>query len=507
MIARIVRFGSLALAFLLAIAGPSFAQQSNAGVERFVDAPAVRSATLSPSGAYVAYIRYAATTPSIVVHDVATGQERIVQSLRQSVGDFHWVAWKGDDRLLFAASVLTTYGGDSETGSRVRPTESGSFRIQRVFAVDRDGANLTQMFEGQTRRLAGGLGSTGLLDALPRVPDQVLLTAIDNGGVGVWRANVRDGSVEKIADGSWDTQRYVTDGEGYPVMRIDELPGSSGYQIHRRAPGARQWVLDREARRVALATNSPDFQPLGPAPGAGRVYVLARTPERDRTGVFAFDTATGALGDALYEGAASDVNGIVVDRASGAMLAACEFAQRFACVSQDRGLQRHFSAVDQFFEGNATVRWLEASDNGAIWLLSVAGPRDGGGVYLYDRNARRVSSIATSYPSLDYDALSPVEIVDYRARDGAELWAYVTARDATQRPMVVLPHGGPEARDYFGFDNFAQFLASRGYLVLQPNFRGSLGFGRDFADAGRGQWGGRMQDDVTDAVRHMVESP
>jgi dipeptidyl aminopeptidase/acylaminoacyl peptidase len=72
------------------------------------------------------------------------------------------------------------------------------------------------------------------------------------------------------------------------------------------------------------------------------------------------------------------------------------------------------------------------------------------------------------------------------------------------RPTIVIPHGGPEARDYYGYDAFAQFLASRGYTVVQPNFRGSYGFGRAFADAGRGQWGRLMQDDVTDVLRHLV---
>jgi dipeptidyl aminopeptidase/acylaminoacyl peptidase len=72
--------------------------------------------------------------------------------------------------------------------------------------------------------------------------------------------------------------------------------------------------------------------------------------------------------------------------------------------------------------------------------------------------------------------------------------------------MVVLPHGGPESRDHYGFDPYAQFLAAQGYVVVQPNFRGSAGFGEAFALAGRGQWGLRMQDDVTDAVKHMIDT-
>jgi dipeptidyl aminopeptidase/acylaminoacyl peptidase len=115
--------------------------------------------------------------------------------------------------------------------------------------------------------------------------------------------------------------------------------------------------------------------------------------------------------------------------------------------------------------------------------------------------------VAEAYPNIPREALAPTQVVQYAARDGRPLWAYVTARPGQgPRPTVILPHGGPEARDYFGYDTFVQFLASRGYVVVQPNFRGSLGFGRAFADEGRGQWGLRMQDDVTDALQHLVRS-
>jgi dipeptidyl aminopeptidase/acylaminoacyl peptidase len=118
-----------------------------------------------------------------------------------------------------------------------------------------------------------------------------------------------------------------------------------------------------------------------------------------------------------------------------------------------------------------------------------------------------MEKIGDSYPGIPPGTLSPVEVVPYPARDGAKLFAYVTARPGGgAKPMVVLPHGGPEARDYYRFDAFAQFLAAHGYIVVQPNFRGSSGFGEAFALAGRGQWGLRMQDDVTDAVKHMIDS-
>jgi dipeptidyl aminopeptidase/acylaminoacyl peptidase len=106
------------------------------------------------------------------------------------------------------------------------------------------------------------------------------------------------------------------------------------------------------------------------------------------------------------------------------------------------------------------------------------------------------------------EQLSPVETIAYSTRDGAQIWGYLTTPRGAPRsaPLIVMPHGGPESRDVYGFDTLAQFLASRGYLVFQPQFRGSGGFGRAFAELGYRQWGQRMQNDVTDGVRHLIET-
>lgn len=104
--------------------------------------------------------------------------------------------------------------------------------------------------------------------------------------------------------------------------------------------------------------------------------------------------------------------------------------------------------------------------------------------------------------------MEPSEIVTYTARDGTELWGYLTrpANAEGAQPLVVMPHGGPESRDSFQFDLIVQFFATRGYSVFQPNFRASEGSGYSFAQAGHRQWGRRMQDDVTDGVRHLIEA-
>jgi len=127
--------------------------------------------------------------------------------------------------------------------------------------------------------------------------------------------------------------------------------------------------------------------------------------------------------------------------------------------------------------------------------------------YLMDFRARRTEIVGETYPALATVALGSIRITSFKARDGTQIPAYLTlppGSDGKRLPLVVLPHGGPELRDWPQFDWWSQFLATRGYAVLQPQFRGSTGFGEAFRLAGRRQWGGLMQDDVTDGVRALI---
>lgn len=260
-----------------------------------------------------------------------------------------------------------------------------------------------------------------------------------------------------------------------------------------------------DARLSVTATNSPDFYPIAPGPGPNQVYVAARLASNDLAALYLYDTSTGEFGTPVQTPTNADISTPWINAATRELFATCEFAQRMSCRARDAQMQRHLNGLNRFFENTANVHLVNMSADSARWLLYVDGPRDPGSYYFYEPSSARLEPLARVFPSIDFEALSPTEVVPYTSRDGTPLWAYVTSRPGlTRAPMIVMPHGGPEARDYYGYDAFAQFLASRGYVVVQPNFRGGDGFGRSFADAGRQQWGLRMQDDVTDAVQHMI---
>jgi dipeptidyl aminopeptidase/acylaminoacyl peptidase len=140
-------------------------------------------------------------------------------------------------------------------------------------------------------------------------------------------------------------------------------------------------------------------------------------------------------------------------------------------------------------------------------IVAVEGPRKPTTYYMLDRTSHVASLIGKTYPHLDENDLGEVKPYPYTARDGLAIPAYLTlppGRPPKSLPTVIFPHGGPGARDEISFDWWAQFMANRGYAVLQPNFRGSSGYGPKFTAAGEHQWGLKMQDDITDGVKKLI---
>lgn len=487
-------------ALVAACAAPVSAQEAAA----FVDAASVFSARISPSGQEVAFIRRTDDGQQLVVVDLASNQARAIQTLKpHHKMELDWVRWKGDDRLVIGATAELTQEGRAPTGNLLKQADT-TFHISRVFAVDTMGANAVQMFQGQISTLAGGFGSTDLVDELPTDPNHVLILAVENSGRGAWKANVRTGQVQQVANGTWQTVAYATDGAGYPVLRLDSHPNRQG--IWRRASGTEDWISVGEVRR-ATAIGTEEFVVVGAGPVANQVYVSARVGDEDRQTLRIFDTSTGAYGPPLMPVAAADADMPWIHPVTRQLIAGCEYAARLTCKTVEPGLQKYVNALGQFFDGGATVSLADMTADAAKWLLLVEEPAAGAAYYIFDSVNVQMDKLVEIYPGVASQKLSPTQVVAYDGRDGAKLWAYVTAQPGSgPRPMVVLPHGGPASRDYYGFNRFAQFLAAQGYVVVQPNFRGSSGFGDAFEEAGMGEWGGLMQHDVTDAVKHMIAS-
>jgi dipeptidyl aminopeptidase/acylaminoacyl peptidase len=169
-------------------------------------------------------------------------------------------------------------------------------------------------------------------------------------------------------------------------------------------------------------------------------------------------------------------------------------------------LDRHYRSIAKAFAGHS-VRLVSVSDDMSRIVLHVSGTDTAGTWQLVDFKTGKATPVADDYPKIPDDMIGKVVMTDYRASDNLPLQGVLTLPPgiaAQNLPLVVLPHGGPEARDRVHFDWIAQAFAVRGYAVFQPNFRGSSGYGLGFRNAGFGQWGRKMETDVSDGVAALA---
>lgn len=483
---RWVLYGLIGLAAAMA---PAVAW-AQASIDQFIAQPAVLSAALSPSGEHVAVIQQSGERQQIVVLTLATRRALIAQETDVDRGVFDWVAWKDDERILIGATAFL---------------ERRTIVASRVVSMNLQGEQVVVLVENRLGEY--GYGSSFLLDALPRDPNDVLLT-VWNGFGAVVRADVRTGRVQPdTATGAPRALYFATDGAGYPVLRADLDDAGDSLNIYRRASGASEWSFAFDTRRNATTSSTPDFSTVGPGPSANQLYVLARPPETDLTQLYLYDASSGSLGAPIQTPREADATAPWIDRTTREILATCEHGERLVCEGRDANVNASIQDVLRRFDGGADIALVDVSRGGQRWLLRADGPQSPGAYLVYDRPSSTLMPLVQEFPGVDVTALAPTRPVHFTARDGARLWGYFTAHGGSgAKPLVVVPHGGPEARDVYGYDALVQFLASRGYAVFQPTFRGSSGFGRAFADAGRRQWGRRMQDDVNDGVRHLIDA-
>ena len=496
----------LAALAVLASVTPSTAQILP--VEEFARRPALAHVSLSPSGRYLAYVAQDDSTANLAVRDLVTGETSALfgSQARERFGGVYieWVEWKGDDLLIMGATRLevTRYRGEAD--GAIRTANYG----RSLLAIPRDG--------GDIRRLAGPLARAGrpgdLLDILPDQPGHILITHMDaSGDLNVARVDVRSGESELVIEGDPRVISYLTDQQGDVVGRLvyRGIRGRVLVMQARDADGG--WTETFRLHRDEIR-DFPRFRFLGPTDQPSQVYVAVRPEEgalEDTYGVHVFDFATRTMGPAIWRHGTYDVANIVLNSDGSGLAAGCYWADVYRCDFIDPDQERVMAGIRRFFGAGFSASVVSQSEAGDKWLIWASSPSNAGQYYLFDLTALKMELVGSLFPGLPEARLGQMRRIDYAATDGLALTAYLTqppgTNDGDRPPLIVMPHGGPETSDHLKWDTWAQFFASRGYQVLQPNFRGSSGQGRNFAEAGYRQWGGLMQDDVTAAVQHLID--
>jgi dipeptidyl aminopeptidase/acylaminoacyl peptidase len=481
---------------------------SSLSPDAFFTTPTLSNASLSPSGRFMAYLLRNKDQADIVVEDLV-GDTRTVALHNVGVNlSFDWLTWKTDTRLVVGVSFMQFFHDNAaHADSKVIGWSFGKYMV----AVDRDGNNQTILFKGDK----GTAYKTGnimrLMDPLKTDPDHILaILPYDNGDLAVWKADVHTGAAMVVEKGDGGTLGWDSDRNGAIVARY-RLQGRE-LTIEGRSPGEATWTQITKLKPRDLVKELADFELIGSAEAPGSLYVAAKPTspaDGDTRSVHVYDFRTHSLGPAVWPHTPYDVASIVTARDSNALEGVCYWVDTYQCDFKDAAMQATLRGIATYFHHERNVTPLSWSDDGKWWLFNVTGPDQPGAYYLYDWNKRELRELGEQFPDLPSARLGRMQTFVYTTHDGVDIHGYLTRPPGAPSgplPMVVIPHGGPMVRDQFDFDLWSQFIATRGYLVYQPNFRGSGGYGQKWLESGFREWGGKMQDDVAEGVKALIAS-
>lgn len=486
------------------LSGAKLAQASAPGpypLDDFFAETKTRAVVLSPSGARIAVMEQHGTADEprglILLFDAV---DPIKPVRRIDLGDLkvEWLDWANEQRLLAGVLIEKRLPGAKAIGS-LTPGAVQTITARRVVSLDTAGGDPVVLFEGDAARMRRSRDMGAVIDFLPEDPDHVLMAAWEVEGVmGLHKVNINTGKAERLERGNFATVGWRTH-NGVAVLRRDVNPRRTMETLYARAPGESGWKFVRRTRIV----DKPDFSWIGGGDNPDTVLVSTRAEGEDVETIREMNLHTLALGPPLQPRAGRDVlHGLFDDRRG--YVGAAYYGDRLEYEFAEPGLAAHHRAMNRFFDDDCDVRLIQISPDRNRIIAYVDGPREPGAWYLYDKTARSMTNMGARRV-LDLQRLGACQLLKVGTRDGAEIEAYLTSPPGeAPGPLVVLPHGGPEVRDLRGFDRQVQVLAAQGWWVLQPNFRGSGGYGLDFAKQGWRRWGERMQEDVEDAVAQVV---
>lgn len=470
-----------------------FASEAQAPpVEAYAGLPDVGDIAISPDGSRLVMLRPVEGRHAVIVYSVddLTTPQRV-----GTVGDelrMVDVSW-ADDRHVLA----TLYGtGEVQTINGMR-----TYSVARAMSLDADTGDANMLL-----RNVPGANTPAIMSLLPGEENRILMAGLfrtSSGNVfATYRVNLQNGGGREThlsADGP-NTIDIAHSPDGEPVARMDHDALERVVSIRRNGngwPEVYRWnnVGRPPADMVGVVRN-------------GAAVVLRGYFEGDNIVLRSLDLETGALSPLASAPGGHDIDAVVENPYTMEVIGYGYTDDRARQRFLDSEIENRRAAIESALGGDP-VHIISWSRDRSRFIVSVQGAQDAGSFHLFDANSMNLSPIGFAYPNIPVEQIAQVREITYGARDGIAIPAILTIPPAMgssprHAPMVVLPHGGPEARDTADFDWLAQLIASRGYVVLQPNFRGSSGYGANFRNAGYTQWGHAMIDDVAAGVDAMI---
>ena len=483
---RLVRttlLACLALALGLVAGAAAAAPPPVLDRELFFGNPEISGAQISPDGQYVAFMKPWSDTRNIWVKKTGEPFEaarRVTAETKRPIPGFFFTR---DSRLIL-------YVKDNDGDENFN-----------VWAVDPAAAKAEGKEVPPSRNLTDAKGARALIYDVPKKsPDTIYVGLNDRDAAwhDVYKVSIATGKRELVRKNTDRIAGWVFDLEGQ--LRLATRTTDRGDTEILK-------VLPEGFKTVYTCTV---FETCGPErfhKDGKRVYMQTNKGDVDLIHLVLFDPETGK--EELVESDPMkrvDFGGTVFAESTDELVATRYEDERMRVHFRDKAWEADYRLLQSKFPGKDVEPGSSTADD-QVWLVTAASDTDPGERYLFDRRTKNLALQYKVRERIPREHMAEMKAVRYSSSDGLEIPAFLTVPKgvpAKNLPAVLLPHGGPWGRDGWGFDNLAQFLANRGYVVLQPNFRASTGYGKKFLNAGNNQWGDKMQDDVTWGAKYLV---
>ncbi len=450
----------------------------------FFGDPEISGAQISPDGQFISFIKPFKGTRNVWVKRTSepfSAAKPLTNDMKRPVTSYFWS--RDGKYILFVQDK----GGDEN---------------YNVYAVNPAESPAAGQDVPQARNLTDAKGVRAIIYDVPRNEPDIMYVGIndrDKAWHDLYKVKISTGERTLLRQNSERVTGWVFDNKGQ--LRLASRSADNG---------------DTEIMRVddkgfTKVYSCDVFQSCGPIrfhKDNQRVYFLTnKSDQSDLISLVLFDPATGkeemVESDPLNK---VDFTGSYFSDLTDDLIATIYVDDRRRIYWKDKNFEADYNWLQKQLPGRQ-VNFASSSKDENLWIVSGNGDTDPGEVYLFDRKAKKLTSQYRLREQLPREALAEMKPIRYKSSDGLEVPAFLTLPkgvEAKNLPLVVVPHGGPWARDFWGYNSFAQFLANRGYAVLMPNFRGSTGYGKKFINAGNNEWGQKMQDDLTWGVKHLV---
>jgi len=487
----------------IAVLGCGIARSTPLPAEAFGSIPQIDNVAMNPRGNLLAWSDNSGPGARIVIFDLGAGAVKHTIDVGAAV-KLRDVDWADDETVLLHVSQTANINGSRyarEWSRTLSANASGGPTHMLLMTGDRSwvtGSSLLALRAPQPHTVIMSSWDFEATKDRGVTDTHFTRSRKDEGWVlNLFEVDTVSGKGRRIEQGSQFTDEWIIGADGQAVARSEWNPQRAQFRILRKDGMGWKEIYNREgADGLSIYGLTPD--------ATGIVAVGALGAEHTKAWAIPLD---GSDPKVLLEDAQYDIESIVHDPYSDAPIGARIGGPHPEVHWFDAAAGARAKALQRTFAGR-NVRISGRSQDGSRAIAFVNSHSLPGIYYLVDFKKGTADIIGEDYPALAGAALGTARAMTYKARDGVEITGYVTmppGATGQNLPMVVMPHGGPEARDETSFDWFSQFLAVRGYLVFQPQFRGSTGFGDAFRKAGYHQWGGLMQDDVTDGVKALID--